>query len=77
VLLHEIKAGEARLASASLWEGSRETRASPHLPNDFTKSKESASTLMRNQHLNQGNRPTKVKPRIWMLEFSFFTLLRS
>jgi hypothetical protein len=42
------------------------------------KSDESTSTLMRNQHLDQGNRLTKekAKPRIWTLEFSFFTLLR-
>jgi hypothetical protein len=41
------------------------------------KNDESASTLTRNQHLNQGNRLTKAKLRIWTLEFSFFTLFRS
>jgi hypothetical protein len=76
VFLCEIKAGVARLASASLWEGSRETRASHHLPNDFTKSDESASALTRNQHLNQGYHLTKAKSRIWTLEFSFLMLLR-
>jgi hypothetical protein len=55
----EIKAGVARLASTSLREGSWETRVSHHLPNDFTKSNESASALTRNQQLNQGNRPHK------------------
>jgi hypothetical protein len=70
-------AGAARLASASLREGSRETRASHHLPINFTKSNKSASAFTRNQHLNQGNHPTKAKARIWTLEFSFRTLLRS
>jgi hypothetical protein len=50
---------------------------SRHLPNDFTKSDESASILVWNQHLVQGNRLTKAKPRIWTLEFSFLMLLRS
>jgi hypothetical protein len=50
---------------------------SRYLPNNFTKSNESASTLMRNQHLNQGNRLTKAKLRIWTLEFSFLTLFHS
>jgi hypothetical protein len=73
----EIRAGAARLASASLREESRELRVSHRLLNDFTKSSESASTLAGNQHLNQGNRLTKVKQRIWTLEFSFLMLLRS
>jgi hypothetical protein len=50
---------------------------SRHLPNDFTKGDQSAFTLARNQHLNQGNRLMKAKPRTWTLEFSFFMLLRS
>jgi hypothetical protein len=65
------RAGAARLAPTSLWEGSRELRESRHLPIDFMKSGESASALARNHHLSKGNCPTKAKPRIWTLEFSF------
>jgi hypothetical protein len=44
----EIRASAARLAPASLRKGSRELQVSHHLPNDFTKSGESASALARN-----------------------------
>jgi hypothetical protein len=71
----KIVASAARLAPASLREGNRELRVNRHLPNDFTKGDESASTLMWIQHRIQGNRLMKAKPRIWTLEFSFLMLL--
>jgi hypothetical protein len=74
---NEIKVGAARLACTSLREGSRETRVSHHLPNDFTKSNESASALPRHFHQNRGNCLMMAKLRIWTLELSFLTLLHS
>jgi hypothetical protein len=62
---------------ASLQEEIREVWESRQLPNDFTKNDKSASALMWNQHLIQGNRLMKAKLRIWTLEYSFFMLLRS
>jgi hypothetical protein len=73
----KIKEDAARLAPASLWEGSRELRVSRHLPNDFTKGDEFVSALVWNQHQIQGNHLTKAKPRIRTLGFSFLMLLCS
>jgi hypothetical protein len=77
VFSREIRAGAARLVSASLRERSREIRASRHLPNNFTKSNGSASALTRHQHWNQGNRLTMLKLRFHALKFSFLMLLCS